>query len=116
MRQVFAIGVAILLLLSAASPSGAAVASIESSAPLQDHGQQSIESALKAAVTAASKRALAMGLPWIKVSQIQVGDMAVAVSILATDVRPESNQDKSLTFQGGLAPSKRPETLPDDGM
>jgi len=79
---------ALLLIVGAAAPSDATVATIATTAPLEDHEEQSVNAALRTAVQAAMAGA-AMGLPWVQISRALVLDDAVAVQILATDEDPE---------------------------
>lgn len=78
------------LVLALASPSAATVVAIETSAPLEDHAEQSIQAALVAAVEAAITQALAIGLPWVRMHHARVLEDAVTVQILATDTNPET--------------------------
>ena len=80
---------ALLLIVGAAAPSDATVATIATTAPLEDHEEQSVNAALRTAVQAAMAGAAAMGLPWVQISRALVLDDAVAVQILATDEDPE---------------------------
>jgi hypothetical protein len=79
-----------MLIITAASPSEAKMATIQTSAPLQDHGEQAVKRAIQEAVKSAVMGAVAMGLPWVRVSRAVVLEDAVAVQIMATDTDPES--------------------------
>jgi hypothetical protein len=80
----------LVLIVAAASPSAAKVVAIETSARVQDHAEESVRAALAEAVEAAVAGAVAMGLPWVRMSYaLLVGD-AVTVGILATDADPHT--------------------------
>lgn len=66
MRTLGKFALAILLVLAVASPGLAGVAAIQATAPLQDHSEQAITMAFKAAVATAMRGAVAMGLPWVQ--------------------------------------------------
>ncbi len=85
MRRFSWLGLAALLIVAPASPSAATVAAIATTAPLEDHQDQSVNAAFRAALKAAVVGATAMGLPWVRISRAIVLDDAVAVQILATD-------------------------------
>jgi hypothetical protein len=82
---------ALLLIGVPAVPSDATVATIATTAPLEDHEEQSVTAALRAAFKAAVAGAAAMGLPWVQIRQALVLDDAVAVQIVATDEDPGLN-------------------------
>jgi hypothetical protein len=84
------LGLAVLLIVAPASPSAATVATITTTAHLEDHQDQSVNAAFRAALKAAVAGATAMGLPWIRISRARVSDDSVAVQILATDENFES--------------------------
>ena len=89
MRTLGCLAIALLLGLSVGSPVLARMASIQTTAPLQDHAEQSIQAAVKEAVETAVKGAAAMGLSWVQLGRaVVLGDM-VAVQILASDTKPE---------------------------
>lgn len=83
-----AVCVLALALLSPA-PVLAAVASIETSAPLADHSPEAIEAAVTEAVVTAVRGALAMGLSWVSVRSATVHDELVTVEVVATDIEPD---------------------------
>ena len=85
MRRFSWLGLAVPLIVAPASPSAATVATIATTAPLEDHRDQSVNAAFRAALKAAVAGATAMGLPWVRISRAFVLDDAVAVQILATD-------------------------------
>jgi hypothetical protein len=97
MRRIIAFTVAGLLTLAAAAPALAEVAQITATAPLADPSEGAVRAALREAVAKAARGAAAMGLDWVTVSQAVVGDHAVAVRVLATDVEPSDDE-------AGLAP------------
>jgi hypothetical protein len=84
-----------LLILAPASPSAAVVVEIEKTAPVRDHTEVALRAALEAAVAAAITEAVAMGLPWVRMSHARFPETAVAVRILATDADPaaETQED-----------------------
>lgn len=94
MRRLACLAVALLLILAVASPGTARVARIETTAALEDHAAQSVNMALKEAVNVAVKGAVAMGLPWVKISQAFVLEDRVAVRILATDTAPDDGDQE----------------------
>jgi len=69
--------------------SRARIAVIETTAPLQDRSEQSIETALTEALETALRGATAMGLPWFQIRQALVLAGMVTVQIFATDTEPE---------------------------
>ncbi len=97
MRRLSWVVLGLAVVLATASPSAATVATIATTAPLQDHEEQSVNAALQAALKAAVAGAMAMGLPWVRMSRALVLKDAVAVQILASDTNPDAGkgQDKS---------------------
>jgi hypothetical protein len=95
MRPLTCLAASLLLVLWVASPGSARVATIRTTAPLQDHAELSVKTALKEAVDAAVKGAVAMGLRWVQISQALVFEDAVAVQILASDTAPEPGMEES---------------------
>jgi hypothetical protein len=93
MRPFLRLVVALLLVLSVASPGMARVATIATTAPLLDHSDRSILAALMEAVETLAKGAVAMGLSWVKVSQVLVLDDMVTVRMIATDTAPEGEEE-----------------------
>ena len=89
MRRFCLFALGLLLIVLNASPSAATVAAIATTAPLEDHQEQSVDAAFRAALKAAVEGATAMGLPWVRISRAVVLEDAVAVQILATDETPE---------------------------
>jgi hypothetical protein len=90
MHRLISLSLASLLVIATATPSAARMASIQTTAPLQDHEEQSVKSAVKEAVKSAVTGAMAMGLPWVQIRRAVVLEDAVAVQILATDTDPEA--------------------------
>ena len=80
----------LVLVLAPASPSVAKVVAIETTSPLEDHAEESVRVALEAAVKEAVTGAMAMGLPWVRMSRALVLENAVVVQILATDTDPDT--------------------------
>lgn len=90
MRRFSWVVLGLAVVLATASPSAATVATIATTAPLQDHEEQSVNAALQTALKAAVTGAMAMGLPWVQMSHALVLEDAVAVQILATDTDPDA--------------------------
>jgi len=101
MRPLSCLALALLLVLSVASPAVAGMAMIQTMAPLQDHAEQSIEIAFKEAMQTAVRGALAMGFSWVKISKAPVLENMVTVQILATDTRPEGEEGEEESSPGG---------------
>lgn len=80
------------LALTLASSALARTAAIETTAPLADHSDASIEAAVKEAVAIAIRGALAMGFQWVQLHEAAVLDDAVSIRILAGDAE-ESEPD-----------------------
>jgi hypothetical protein len=93
MRPFTYIAAALLLVFGVASPGFARVATIQTTAPLQDHAEPSVKAALKEAVDTAVKGAVAMGLQWVQISKAFLLEDAVAVQILASDTDPQSGEE-----------------------
>jgi hypothetical protein len=75
---------------------------IETAAPLKDHAEPSIQAAFKEALQTAMRGAVAMGLPWVKVSRTLVLEDMVTVQLLATDTKPEGEDGgEEEPWQGG---------------
>lgn len=77
------------LVLSSTSPALAGVTVIETTAPLPDHSEQAIRTAVMEAAEIAVQGAVAMGLSWVQVRQVYVLADMVTIQILATDTEPE---------------------------
>lgn len=101
-RPLGVLAIALLLVLSVASSALARVAAIETTAPLQDYSEQSIEVAVAQAIQTAVRGAVAMGLPWVHLRRAWVIGDTVAVQILATDTEPE--EEKSAEPEPGEEP------------
>jgi len=103
MRRFSWLALALLLVLGVASPAVARLATIETTAPLQDHAEQSIKTAFKEALQTAVRGAVAMGLSWVKISRALVLQDIVTVQILATDTKPEGEEggEEEEPWQGG---------------
>lgn len=94
MRRFTWFTLALLLIVGAAAPSHAMVATIATTTPLEDHQEQSVNAALRAAVRTVVAGAAAMGLPWVQISRVLVLDDSVAVQILATDENLEPGTEE----------------------
>ena len=95
MRTLTCLVAALLLVTCAVSSGLAKVATIQTTAPLQDHAEPSVKAAFKEAVEAALKGAVAMGLHWVQISKAFVLEDAVAVQLLATDTAPQSGMEEA---------------------
>ena len=87
MRSIARPAIALLLLVSFASPAMARVAAIQTTAALRDHSEESITEALQNAFDDALRGAAAMGLPRVQIDDAVVlpERNLVAVRILAAD-------------------------------
>lgn len=103
---------AVALVLALATPTGAGVAVIETSAPLTDHSDESIKDAVWKAVERAIRGAMAMGLPQVELRGAQVFEDIVTVEIVATDSETEAPGSKPPASK--TAPSVEPD--PGDRM
>jgi hypothetical protein len=74
-----------LLVLGFPSPASARVATIRTTAPIVDPSEVSIQTALVEAVEAATRGALAMGLPHVRLSQAVLLPGSVLVEVIASD-------------------------------
>ena len=98
MRSLSRFALTSLVVLLMVSPVWARVATIETSAPLRDHAEQSVDAALQDAVETALRGAVAMGLSWVKINRALVLENMVTVQLLATDTDPEGEE---ISWQGG---------------
>lgn len=103
MRRLCWFALMLLLVPAVASPALARMAVIETTAPLQDHAEQSIQAAFKEAVESAVRGAVAMGLTWVEISRALVLQDLVIAQILATDTKPEGEEggEEEEPWQGG---------------
>ena len=83
----------VLGLLAMPAPGVAQVASIETMAPLDDHSDEAVQQAVKRAVGAAVRGALAMGLPWVRLERAVVHESMVTVHVLATAQDPDESDE-----------------------
>jgi hypothetical protein len=81
-----------LVVLLTVSPVWARVATIETTAPLRDHAEQSVNAAFQDAVQTAMRGAIAMGLSWVKINRAIVLENMVTVQLLATDTDPTGEE------------------------
>src|SRR3972149_6940604 len=93
------VALALLLVLPVGPPGRARLATIEATAPLQDHSEQSIQRASLEALKPAAHRAGAMVFTWVTLSQANVLEDRVTVLLFATDSEPEG--------EGGAGPPPR---------
>lgn len=98
MRSLSRFALTSLVVLLMVSPVWARVATIETTAPLRDHAEQSVDAALQDAVETALRGAVAMGLSWVKINRALVLENMVTVQLLATDRDPEGEE---ISWQGG---------------
>jgi hypothetical protein len=98
MRSLSRLVLTLLVVLLMVPPAWARVAAIETTAPLQDHAEQTINAALQDAVETAMRGAVAMGLSWVKINRVRVLQNMVTVQLLATDTDPEGEE---VSWQGG---------------
>lgn len=82
----------LLLVVSVPSPGLARMAMIETTVALENHSEQSVKTAITAAVEAAARGAIAMGLPWIHLRRAFVLDDAVLIHIFASDTKREGGE------------------------
>jgi hypothetical protein len=94
MRRMSWLPLGLLAIAVLASPSAATVATIATTTPLEDHQEQSVNTALRTALKAAVAGATAMGLPWVRISRAIVLEDAVAIQIFATDENPEPGTEE----------------------
>ncbi len=92
-RSLGRLALAALLVLSFAAPSPARMASIQTTAHLPDHSEQSIETALAGAVETVVHRAVALGFSSAAITQTLVREDVVSVQILATDTTLEPEDE-----------------------
>jgi hypothetical protein len=105
MRPLSWLALTFLVGVSVASPAWARVATIETTAPLQDHAEQSIKTAFEEAVETAVRGAVAMGLSWVKLGRTQVLENMVTVQILATDTDPQGEEGSRPDGESGARPA-----------
>jgi hypothetical protein len=79
---------------------------IETTAPLADRSEESIQAAVTAAIDKAVRGASAMGFAWVQLRDAQVFGNEVAIQILATDEDPRQVDE--------VAPGAEPDTTDDD--
>jgi hypothetical protein len=82
-----------LLLLPTVAPAQAQGAAIETTAPLADKSEASINAALDSALESAVRGAAAMGLTRVEILSVYVGDSFVAVQVIAAAQPPDSDTE-----------------------
>ena len=107
MRRFGRLILALALVLAAVSPGLAEVATIEATAPLQDHSEQSLRAAFVLALKLAVQQAEELGFPWVTLNHVQVMEHRVLVRLLATDVDPD-NEEGQQNGQDGVPGTKVP--------
>ena len=90
MRAFSRFAAALLLVLGSAAPALAGMAMIETAAPLNEHSNEGVKTAVVTAVQTAVRGAQAMGLPRVALNGVRVLPGMVVVRILATDSASES--------------------------
>ena len=91
----------VLLTLSTVAPAQAQGAAIETTAPLADKSEASINAALDSALESAVRGAAAMGLTRVEILSVYVGDTFVAVQVIAAAQPSDSDTEGT----SGRAPS-----------
>jgi hypothetical protein len=110
MRRTFLGAVLVLgLLVCGRAPTHAGEALIQTTAPLADRSQESIEAAVTAAIDKAVRGASAMGFAWCELRNAQLAGNWVIVQILATDEDPDQAEEIDLGEEGD--PTGDDETL-----
>lgn len=82
-----------LLTLPTAAPAEAQAAAIETTAPLADKSEASINAALDSALESAVRGAAAMGLTRVEILSVYVGEGFVGVQVIATAKPPDSDTE-----------------------
>ena len=88
------VALTLLLVVSVASPGLARMAMIETTVAIENHSEQSVKIAIMAAVEAAARGAIAMGLPWIQLRRAFVLDDAVLIQVFASDPKREGGEEE----------------------
>ena len=104
--------VLLAMLVLPGAPGLASVATIEATAPLADHSERSIKTAMVEAVRAAVRTAIAMGFTWVAFGWAEVRGNQLTVQILATTTDPEGEEEgvpgagdgEAASFRGPPAP------------
>jgi hypothetical protein len=94
-----------LLVGSGQLPAMAGGVLIETTAPLADRSEESVKTAVIAAIDKAVRGASAMGFAWVQLRDARVSGNQVAVQILATDEDPGQ--------AGQIAPGTEPDDIDD---
>jgi len=110
MRRVRRFALGLLLILVSAAPSAATVATIATTTPLENHADQAVNAALRAALKKAVAGAAAIGLRWFRISQALVLDDAVTVQIVATDENPAPDTGEKGPDSEGRSGANAPES------
>ncbi len=120
MRTLNSLVLAFFLVLCVGSPALARMASIQTTAPLQDHAEQSIQAAIKEAVETAVRGAAAMGMSWVRLGRAMVLEDMVAVQIIASDSKPEgeppASEDQGTEPEGNGDQQSQPGAEPSAGL
>ena len=111
-----------LMVLMVAAPAGAAIVSIETSAPVADSSDESIKAALREAVEASVESAMAMGIGGVWLDRAVLMEDRVVVRLLAL-IGEAPDEDRSAVEEEGISLQfpgpqlqlfqRRPETRPD---
>ena len=103
-----------LLVCSGQPPAMAGGALIETTAPLADRSEESVKTAVMAAIDKAVRGASAMGFAWFQLRDAQVSGNEVAIQILATDEDPGQGREIDPGAEPDMAPDAAPDAA-DDG-
>ena len=95
MTTVRGLSLTLLLVLALTSYAGAAVVAIQSEAPLSDHSDESIQSAVQGALEISTLAAMAMGLTWVRLDRVLLFSDSVMVRVLATDHDVLADEDEA---------------------
>jgi hypothetical protein len=101
------IPLAFLLVLATSTPGLARVVKIETTAPLTDRSDASIELALKSAVDVCVRGATAMGLAWIRLQQAALAGDHLVVRMVASDEDQEDEDEVSEQAPDPTPPATR---------
>ncbi|HEV8438839.1 MAG TPA: hypothetical protein VGT40_12145 [Methylomirabilota bacterium] len=108
MRILIRLSLALLAVATLSSPAFARIAAIQTTEPLADQSQGSIETATKQAVEVAVKGAIAMGLPRVHLHRAVVVKDVVVVQILATDEAADRQDEQQQDDRQMKGPQSHP--------
>jgi hypothetical protein len=87
------LSITLLMVLATSSIAWGRAVRCQTAAPLTDHSDASLESALADAVDACVRRATTMGLAWIRLEVAVVLDDRVIVRMIASDDEADGDED-----------------------